>query len=104
MAKKKNDQIELFSAYAELVEAKRLLEEKIEVLKSDVIAEMKKNSLIEVDHVKGKFYFRTTRKWEYPEPVKDLEAKVKLEKAKAEEKGTAKLLSETESLVFTRLK
>jgi regulator of replication initiation timing len=99
MAKK-----EIYTAYAELMEAKREIEEQIEALKGDVIAKMKKESLLEVDHEKGKFYFRTTRKWEYPEVVKDLESKMKLEKAKAEEKGTAKLLSETESLVFTKAK
>jgi hypothetical protein len=95
---------DVYTEYAELMEAKRAIEEKIEVLKIEVIAKMKKESLLEVDHEKGKFYFRTIRKWEYPEVVKDLEAKVKLEKAKAEEKGTAKLLSETESLVFTKAK
>lgn len=98
--RKNNMNNKLFEKYSNLMfEIKKMDEEK-NLLRANILEELKKNKMTKTETDFGIFTAASRRSYKYTEVVKKLEEKVKLQKVKEEQKGTAKEKI-TEYLVYT---
>ena len=89
----------LFEKYSNLDFEIKQLEEQKTMLRSEILDELKQNDVVKQETKYGVFTTASRKSYEYTETVKKLEEKVKLQKVKEEQKGSAKLKL-TEYLVF----
>lgn len=104
------DTKQLVNRYAEIEKTIEAMETEKKEIKSTLQDEMTALGADQIKSEVGMFYFRTTKKWSYPEEVVKKEEKVKeeigllqetvkLAKQEAEEAGTA-TAEESKSLAF----
>lgn len=90
-------------AYALIDQEIKLLTEKKEKLRDDILAGMNDAGEDKIEGSVGKFSITKLKKWVYPEEVLEIGEQFKAEKAKAESMGTA-TYTEQDSLRFTAVK
>jgi len=90
----------LFKQYAALQSKIAALEEEKGMLKEEIVAGLKKESMDKVETNFGKFTIGRSTSWKYSEAVEKIAEKLKLTKVKEEQKGIAQP-SVSEYLVFT---
>jgi len=89
-----------YEKYAILINEIKVLEEKKDALKNEILQEMVDKEQDKIQTTVGSFTVAKLKKWEYPAKVVELGEKFKTAKAKAESTGEAKFV-ETPSLRFT---
>lgn len=89
----------LFQRYATLKKTIKSFTDELDIINSELVKEMEANDLKKTEFAFGKFTIATKKSYKYSQKVADLEEKVKLEKVKEVERGTAKS-SETHYLLF----
>ena len=93
----------LLKEYALNEEKLKSLEAKKEELREQIVNEMKVKKVDKVESDLGLFTIGRRLSWKFTEAVKKIEEKLKIAKAKEQEKGIA-TSSVTEYLVFTKPK
>lgn len=89
----------LFNRYATLKKTIKSFTEELEVLSEALIKDLEDNGLKKTELPSGKFTIVTKKSYKYSKKVTLLEEKLKLEKVKEQEKGTAKI-TETDYLLY----
>ena len=94
---------QLFIQYSALNEQLKTLEKVKEDLRSQIIADMQKDTIEKAETEYGIFTIATRISYTYTEAVQKLVEKVKLAQIKQQQKGTAER-SETKYLVYSKIK
>lgn len=92
---------ELLKAYADIDLEFKLLEEKKAEAREKILVELKKNELEKVETDFGRFTVAHKTTWKYTDAVAKIADKLKIAKAKEEQKGLAKPVV-SEYLLFTK--
>lgn len=94
---------ETYEQYASIDAQIKVLEEKKDALKNEILSKMVKNEEDKVSTEFGNFTVTKLKKWTYPIEVVNKETDYKMAKSKAETDGTA-TYAENNSLRFTPAK
>ena len=91
------DTKQLVTRYAEIEKTIEAMEAEKKEIKSTLQVEMTNVGADQIKSEVGMFYFRTTKKWSYPNEVKEVEAEVKLAVKPLEEKIEIEMKKVTEA-------
>ncbi len=91
--------MDIYEQYALLKAQRESIDEKIEKVNAEIVADMKSRKVLKEESTWGKFTLASKKNYKYSKKVVDLEDKVKILKHEEVEKGIAKVV-ETNYLLF----